>query len=73
MKRMERLHSAMETGLETADMTDVAMMSLLAPLILTVSHLLAGQPLSFLSGLFAISAPFFMMNYMEHQHEQDIT
>ncbi len=72
MKRMERLHTAMESGLETADMTDVAMMSLIAPLILTASHLLAGLPLSFISGLLAVSAPIFMMNYMEHQHEQHV-
>ena len=73
-QRMERLHTLMmgNDTMTSSDMTDVAMMTLTLPLLSTVTHLLAGQPLSFVAGFLAMAAPLYMINHMQHEHEHEI-
>ena len=73
-KRMQQLTDSM-TGNRTmisSDMTDVAMMTLALPLMTSLGHLLAGQPLSFVAGLLAMAAPLYIINHMEHEHIDEI-
>ena len=73
-KRMQRLTDSM-TGngtMTSEDVTDVAMMTLALPLLTSLSHLMAGQPLSFVAGILAIAAPLYIINHMEHEHIHEI-